>query len=359
MRIEQPIIAIDARLVGGQYTGDSTYWAGLLGGLAASAHGFRIVLFGRSQRPSQVPMCFEWVHLPARNERWWSLVAFPLAAKAMGARAIHAQYSLSPLIRKGGITTIHDVSFFIGPEWFKARDRFLLQRSIPATVRRASRVITVSETSKAELQSYVPSAVGKVVVTPLACPDWIQPVERAEAVRRVSSVGIEGPFLLTVGTRWPRKNMDLAVQAADLLSKELPHKLVITGKQGWGEGELGSVGIATGYVSNEMLSCLYSAADLYVAPSRHEGFGLPLLEAFRCGCPVICSSGGAFPEVAGAGAFVQEGWEPQQWADSIQSMLGDASTLQDLRRRGSEREMRFTWEDCARRTLEVYREVAS
>ncbi|MEZ0326439.1 MAG: glycosyltransferase family 4 protein [Fimbriimonas sp.] len=359
MRSPQPIIAIDARLVGGTHTGDSTYWAGLLSGLSRVQHGFHIVLFGNSQRPEDVSKQFRWIEVPAKNNRYWSMVAFPLAARKAGASVIHTQYSLSPFVGQRGITTIHDVSFLIGPEWFKPRDRFLLSRSIPLAVRRAARVITVSESSKNEIERFIPSANGKVAVTYNACPDWIQSVDRGKAVAAARTLGIDGPFLLTVGTRWPRKNMDLALQAAALLPKNLPHKLVVTGKQGWGATELGSRGVATGYVSNEMLSNLYSAADLYLAPSRHEGFGIPLLEAFRCGCPVLASTGGALPEVAGDAAIIEPDWQPEQWANTIERLLRDTSTLRELRQRGFEREKQFTWQECARRTLEVYREVAT
>jgi glycosyltransferase involved in cell wall biosynthesis len=331
----------------------------LLSGLHELQPDARVLLFSNEDRPAEVPASFSWIKAPAKSSRWWSLVTFPRAARKAGAGVVHTQYSLSPLVRKGGITTIHDVSFFVGPEWFKVRDRVLLQRSIPASVRRAAKVITVSETSRKEIEQFIPAAAGKVVVTPNACPPWISAVPRDQAKRRVAELGIEGPFVLTVGTRWPRKNMDLAIQAADLLPHELAHRLIVTGKQGWGAAELGSRGIATGYVSNEMLSCLYSAADLYLAPSRHEGFGIPLLEAFRCGCPVICSTGGALPEVAGSAAFVEPSWSPEEWSRSIARLLNDTSTLQDLRQRGFQREREFSWKECARRTVEVYREVAS
>jgi glycosyltransferase involved in cell wall biosynthesis len=352
-----PIIAIDARLVGGNSTGDSTYWSGLTAALAAVPSEFRFVLFGDFARPASLPSALAWVHLPSSNSRWWSQVAFPLASRRLGAQVVHVQYSLSPLVRKGGVTTIHDVSFLIGPEWFRPRDRFLLSRTVPASARRAARVITVSESSRREIESLVPASRDKVRVTPLACPDWIQRHDRSEAQGRLRAIGIESPFLLTVGTRWPRKNMQLALDAVQLLPDRLAHKLVVTGKQGWGAEELGARAVATGYVSNELLSDLYSAADLYLAPSRHEGFGLPILEAFRCGCPVICSAGGAFPEVAGDAAIVESSWRPEDWATSIEKLLSDPSTLQDLQQRGREREKQFTWHACAERTLEVYREV--
>lgn len=358
--MEQPIVAIDARLVGGTSTGDSTYWTGLLHGLASLEHGLRFLLLSNRPRPAEIPdsPAFQWICLPARSSRWWSLVSFPLAARRLGARAIHTQYNLSPLVGRMGLTTIHDVSFFIGPEWFKPRDRLLLQRFVPSSARRAARVLTVSETSRRDIERFVPAARDKVRVSPLAAGLGVQPVERDSARQIVSTeLGIEGPILLTVGTRWPRKNMGLALRAAELLGKAAPHRLVVTGKAGWGDEELGTRGIATGFVTDQQLSALYSAADLYLAPSHYEGFGITLLEAFACGCPVLCSPGGAQAEVAGDAAIVEPSIDPEVWSLRIRETLGDSSKLESLRRAGEARSRQFTWKGMASLVCAAYREV--
>src|SRR5271166_47233 len=161
-------VAIDARLVGGTSTGDSTYWTGLLHGFLETASKDSLLFISNAERPPNIPWssCWRWQVAPARSSRWWSLVAFPLAARRSGAAAVHVQYNLSPLVRRNGITTIHDVSFFIGPEWFGAKDRLLLQRFVPAPVRRSARVIAVSETCRREIEHYIPAANGKTAVTP-------------------------------------------------------------------------------------------------------------------------------------------------------------------------------------------------
>lgn len=357
-----PLIALDARLAGGQSTGDSTYWTGLILGLSKVNAKFRFLLFSNARRPASIPESerFTWVRLPSRNNRWWSLVTFPLNARRMGASALHTQYSLSPLAGNSGITTVHDVSFLIGPEWFKPKDRALLKATVPPSARRAARVITVSKTSKSEIERLLPGAESKVRVTYPSSHPLIVPLKRPIARQYVrKNLGIEQPYMLTVGTRWPRKNIQLAVQAANRLPAGLHQKLIVTGKSGWGEqGKEGRV-IESGYLSFETLSALYSAADLYLAPSRHEGFGIPLVEAFLCGAPVLCSSGGALPEVAADAAEVEPTWEADHWARTIEELLLDSSKLEQLRARGFERAKRFTWEETARKTLEVYREVAS
>ncbi len=280
------------------------------------------------------------------------MVSFPVAARKMGASLIHTQYNLSPLA-KTGITTIHDVSFFVGPEWFKARDLFLLRRFVPASARRARRVITVSETSKRDILKYMPGLEGKISVTPLAGALGVKRV----LTPNVDKLGIQGPFLLTVGTRWPRKNMSLALEAVAMLPENLPHKLAVTGHPAWDGAEVSGRSFATGYVSDEELSALYSAADLYLVPSRYEGFGITVLEAFACGCPVLTSSGGSLPEVAGDAAEIETSWDPGSWARSIEAIVGDSGKLESLRLKGLERARGFSWETTARLTEDAYREA--
>lgn len=354
--MSKPVVALDARLVGGSSTGDSTYWTGLLHGLARVSSEFRFLLFSNAPRPPGIPDFFEWVHLPAFSPRWWSLVSFPLAVRKAGADLVHVQYSLSPLVRNG-ITTVHDVSFLIGPEWFPARHRLLLQKTVPASIHRALRVITVSNTSKAEIESKIPLALGKTRVTPLAGHPEVHPKPREESLAWVrNKLGVNDPFLLSVSTRWPRKNMQLAIDAVAQLREPAP-QLVLTGKAGWGDERMTDRVVATGYVDFEALSYLYSAAELYLAPSRHEGFGLPIVEAFTCGCPVLASSGGALPETVGEAGVIEPSWQASDWSASIERLLGDSSNLDELRKRGLERATKFTWEETARKTLEVYREA--
>jgi glycosyltransferase involved in cell wall biosynthesis len=356
--MSHPVIALDARLVGGTWTGDSTYWSGLVHGLSMLKPDLRILLISSDPKPVEVPHeGVEWVHVPARNQRWWSLVAFPLAARRLGAQVVHTQYNASPLLKRGLVTTIHDVSFLISPEWFKPKDRALLTRFVPSAARRASRIITVSETSRVDIECHIPSSGGKVRVTPLAAHPQISRRNANQVERALHGVGLAKPYLLAVGTRWPRKNMNLAVAAVDQLPKALPHRLALTGKAGWGDEQASERVQRLGFVDVETLACLYSGAELFLAPSFYEGFGITLLEAFACGCPVLCSAGGAHPEVAGVAAVVEQSWKPEDWAARIEALVGDSSKLERMRQAGLSRAGEFSWLETARRTVEVYREV--
>lgn len=350
----KPLVAIDATLAYGTNTGDSTYWTGLLSGLRQVEADLDFLLLSEVAAPANAP--FPWQQVSGGNRRWRSLVGMPLAARRAGAKVYHTQYTLSPIAR-GGVTTIHDVSFYIGPEWFKPKDRMLMQRTMPASARRAKKVITVSETSKADIVRHLAVPQSKVIVTYNAAPPWFTPMTREEASPALAGL-VTGPYLLAIGARWPRKNLALAIRAAELLPAALPHKLLVVGKEGWGKEGGGMRTVATGYLPNESLPPLYAGADLFLFPSHYEGFGIPMVEAFASGTPVLSSAGGSLPEVSGGAAEIIDSFEPQDWADTIVRLLGDSSKISEMRRKGLARSKDFSWADTAARTVSVYKEVA-
>lgn len=353
-------IALDASLAYGTSTGDSTYWSGLIEGLSQLSLDLEICFVSPIAEPPEFPASshLRWVHAPAGSSRWWNLVTFPQTVRKLEASIAHTQYSISPLMRTPAITTVHDVSFFIGPQWFSAKNRNLLQLGVRSACRRAKRVMTVSETSKSEIEQYIPAANGKVRAVYNATPSWIQAMDRETARMQVQAeFGVMEPYVLTVGTRWERKNMDLAIRAMSGLRSDLRHRLLVTGKKGASRDGYGERGIATGYVSNRSLSALYSAAELYLAPSFHEGFGIPVLEAFRCGCPVLSSMGGALPEVVANEEAVIRSWETRDWTAKIEQVLSDPSKLKRMSEQGRARERDFSWTSTAEKTLAVYAEV--
>lgn len=353
-------VAVDARLIGGTYTGDSTYWLGLAKGLASRADGVEVVFVANTDRPDGMPWRngFSWLKVPGASQRLWSLVRFPIAVRKCRAQVAHVQYTVSPLLGRSVVTTIHDISFALHPEWFRWSDRAVLNLTVPAAIRRASRVLTVSRTSAREIETRYPHARGRVRVTPLALNPKIRPLDREQACGQVrQKFGIDGPYILTVGTRWPRKNMALAFAACDALPGDMPHRLVVAGKAGWGTETESPRALRTGYVGDDDLSALYSAASLYLTPSLHEGFGLTLLEAFACGAPAVCGPGGALPETAGDAALVLPDYQVATWSEAVRSLLGNSSKLEEMRERGRRRMVDFSWESMAERTLAAYEEV--
>jgi glycosyltransferase involved in cell wall biosynthesis len=181
-------------------------------------------------------------------------------------------------------------------------------------------------------------------------------------------LGIPGPYLLHVGSLQPRKNLTRLLEAFDQIKNTAgPLTLVLAGQRGWEYHrfverirQMGLSGrvILPGYVPDEDLAALYSGALVYVFPSLHEGFGFPVLEAMACGAPVVCANTSSLPELVGDAALTVAPSDVYGLSEALLRLLNDRSLRQDLIKRGFERAAMFTWEACARHTLEVLVEAA-
>jgi glycosyltransferase involved in cell wall biosynthesis len=211
----------------------------------------------------------------------------------------------------------------------------------------------------------------KVVVTPNGVSSQFRPVDRHVAQIAIEkNFKLRAPFILTVGDLQPRKNHAGLLKAFESLMQEypkLPHQLVFVGKETWYSKELhravqnsdmrGRVHFA-GFVDDTDLVQFYGACDLFVFPSFYEGFGLPILEAMACGRAVACSGTTAMMEVADGAGLLFDPTSVSEMAHAMRDILVDAELRARLERLGAQRAAAFSWERAARRTLEVYYEVA-
>jgi glycosyltransferase involved in cell wall biosynthesis len=266
--------------------------------------------------------------------------------------------------------TVHDVSFIEHPEYFAGIRRSQLRLTVGRTVRRAARILTVSEFSRdAILRAYdIPPE--KIRVIPNAANPEFRVIGRERAQKAVRDrLAFDAPFIFSVGDLQPRKNQIGLIAAFSKLLTDCPqlkHHLVLTGKETWFTPKVRdaarSCGFAsrihfTGFVSDEELLELYNACDCFAFPSFYEGFGLPILEAMACGRAVACSNTTSMPEVAdGAGLL----FDPHQTAEitrALKDILLDSELRGRMERLGLQRAASFTWKKSARATLEVYKEV--
>lgn len=294
---------------------------------------------------------------------------FPDAANADGADVAHVQYTVPTRLEMPVVTTVHDISFRLMPRLFPLKHRLLLNLTVPPSMRRAARVITVSESSRRDILRVYRLPAEKVVAIPNAADEWLQPMARTEAEALLRQhYAVETPFVLMVGVLQPRKNLPLAVQAfaQAVLPGKLPHRLVVVGKPGWGMQALQQAmvrwGVSertllTGYVPDEHLPAFYSAAEALMYPSLYEGFGLPPLEAMQCGCPVLVSDIPVMHEVVGEAGMLLAPQDPVVWAQALHTVLTNDWVRQQMRERGFRQAARFSWEETARRTLAVYEAV--
>jgi glycosyltransferase involved in cell wall biosynthesis len=377
-------VGIDCRTALARKTGDRTYTLNLLHGLAQmnlDPAGWRFhLLVDQPDTGGIVPCaaCFQTVVLRAPNSRLWTLAALPLYSRRARLDLVHLHYLAPRFLSCPFVTTIHDVVWSAMPDTFPPLHRQIMARLMPDTARRARRVITVSQASKDEIVRYLRVPTDKISVAYNSVESHYHMVgaARIAAVREKYAIG-GVPYVLSVGVQQPRKNvarLRRAFAQVRAAHPEWPHRLVIAGKKGW-DGKLAepaaedagigdrqsSAGhpppIYIGYVPDEDLPTLYAGATAFAYPSLYEGFGLPILEAMACGCPVVTSDCSSMPEVAGDAAQLVHPFSVESIARGLEIVLGDASRAGELRRRGRERATQFTPERQATATLDVYHSV--
>ena len=264
------------------------------------------------------------------------------------------------------VVTVHDLSFTRRPELFGVRDRLLLGGLVPGSVRRARRVIAVSEFTRDDLIDRYDLPPEQVVAIPNGVAERFRPdPEAAEAAR--ARFGLERPFALFVGALQPRKNATTLVEAFSRLTAAHPElELVIAGGDRGGleavQTRIVAYGLEErvrllGHVPEAQLPGLYGAAALLVFPSLYEGFGLPALEAMACGTPVCASSTTGLGEAVGEAGVTFDPSSPEQIAASMAMVLESEALAGRLREAGIARAARFTWRRSAEATAEVYREA--
>jgi len=346
-----PDVIVDANVLGRQRTGDETHVREILSCLGRDSADLRIAAVAR--QAELVPEGIAGLELVPLNQAARMLWQMPRLLRRERTRLAHFQYVVPPLYRGRAVVTIHDLSYELLPELEDRFDGWALRRLVPPSVRRAERVLTVSEWTKRDIVRRYDVPEEKVVVT-------LNGVGRE--FRPEGPVPSRPGYVLFVGALRPRKDPLGALAAfADL--EDLGLELVMVGPD---KGLLGRVrsaidrlGIAgrvelRGHVGIDELAALYRGADCVVLPSLYEGFGLPVVEAMASGTPVVATSVGAVPEIAGDAAVLVPPRDPIALSEGVRSAL---ARREQLVAAGLERALRFTWEEVARRTASVYRDL--
>ncbi len=305
--------------------------------------------------------------LPARLRAFhyfWELVILPFQIWKDKIELLHSPANIAPsYLPCKSIMTIHDVRpYFFSPDLPRSFT-FIYKRLLPVMVRRAAKVITVSEYSRKAISNVLGLSMDKIAVIPLA-PERYPVLEKAKEEIK-TKYNIED-YLFTLITAIPHKNMDGLIHAYKILTdrqQEVP-QLVIAGIKGlalqkikkqikeWG---LEKKIVFLGFVPDAYLPALYASAKVFVFPSKYEGFGLPILEAMSYGVPVVSSNATALPEVVGDAGLMFNPDDPTAIADTIEHVLRDNVLRKTLVEKGLRRVTEFNWRRVAERTLEEYK----
>jgi len=303
------------------------------------------------------------------RDLWWHQAGALIAARRRGAALLHLPAGLGPVAgRFPVVATIHDVMpIRLAPmfrPWFRRYAGFVM----PRLAQRARAVITVSETAKLEIAEEFQLAPERISVIPHGVDPAFQPLRpgdpRAAEVRR--RYELPETFILAVGSIEPRKNLERLLEAIGLLRSRPRTRdvvLVHSGPEGWHpeqvfrrarELRLDGAARFLGYTPARDLQVLYGLARAFVYPSLWEAFGIPVIEAMACGCPVVTSGLSSLPEIAGDAALFVDPHSVEEIANGVAAVWSDDARRADLVRKGLDRVREFTWERAARATIAVY-----
>ena len=298
----------------------------------------------------------------------WNHVILPLKARRAGVDILIMPANIAPVFSPcPTMVFIPDMLPITHPQHFTFWWGHYARQLMPVSARRSARVLTDSESAKQDIVRLCHVPPEKVVVTYLAASSAFHPVSEAEIAAVKAKYKLNERFILAVCTLEPRKNIKRLIQAYAQQAGLLPPvQLVHAGSKGWfyddilAEAQRSGVADSVsflGHVPLDDLVGLYNAAAVFVYPALYEGFGLPTLEAMRCGCPVITSNTSSLPEVVGEAGLLIDPLDVSQLAAAIQRVLGDAALAETMRRLGLARAGRFSWERTAQETLAACKQI--
>lgn len=288
---------------------------------------------------------------------WWLAFKYPKLEQVTDDCDIYqvSEICQQPTKRKTA-AFIHDLTTLLYPEYHLYKNKFLYKRRFKNIKRHADVVLTNSLHTKCDIIEHLGIEADRIKVTQFGVEERFKPT---------TGTPIEGRYICYLGTIEPRKNLINLMRAFKRLKDEesIPHKLVLIGKDGWfyediyekmREMHLENDVIRMGFVPDKDVPAILSGAELFVYPSFYEGFGLPVLEAMACGTPVVTSRTSSLPEVGGDAVKYCNPTQYKSIAEKLFEFIKSEPEREKYKALGLERAKKFTWENCARKHIEVY-----
>ncbi|MDD5644401.1 MAG: glycosyltransferase family 1 protein [bacterium] len=361
-------IAIDAHCIGKNLAGNNTYTINLVNNLLKLYPRHKWIIYispeGKPFITNNNPNV-KLITLKSKSPLRRYLFEMPKSLRKEKPDVLHIQYHGPFFHNCPTVLTVHDISYEIFPRYFTLPERLRLHFSVPCFIKKANSVITVSEYSRKDMIKKYGLEENKIKTVYNGIDhDFYTEKTSPEDTKLLAEAGIKKPFLLSVGSLQPRKNIEGILLALKKIYKSLPElRWIIAGPEGWLSGgihktfkenpELHSIINFTGYVRPEMLRALYRNALAMIYVPFYEGFGLPVLEAMACGAPVITSNVTSLPEVAGNAAILVNPNNIGEIAESIKKVWLSEKLGREMSQKGMDRARNFSWQKAAEETFSI------
>lgn len=360
-------IAIDIRTAGGERTGKGWYTFHIVSNLLEIDKKNNYILYTKNgiagfERFKNAKMKI----MDHPSAIWHMKVAKDVGSEGADIFFSPSSYITPALMPKSvkTVLTVHDLVAFLFPGTHNKKATLIEKITLKRALKKASHVITVSKNTKKDLLKKFKYKEEKVSIVPCAGAEEFRPMEKDKLGDFIKQTNLPPKFFLAVGTIEPRKNYTGLIKAFAKLNKVHPDvHLIVVGQKGWGYEEffnlirknyLNRKVHTLGYLSNKSLMNLYSLSQALVFPSFYEGFGIPPLEAMRCGCPVIASNTSSIPEVVGDSAILINPENPKEIAAAMAKILKDPELREGFSKKGIEQAKKFSWRTSAEKLLKIF-----
>ncbi len=365
-------------LIPGRVGGSEIYLRRLIGALARIDRENEYIVFTNRENSGTFEMGanFREHHCPVRalirpHRIAWEQLVLPYRARQRRLDVLHSPGFVAPLFCAcPSVITILDLIYLDFPETFPFLARQWMRFLVNHSARRARAIIALSRFSRDEILWGLDVPFWKVQAIYMGGGED-QPLlpSEEEGDRVLKEYGVKQPYILSIAAAHPHKNLGRLLEAYYHFQKnDSRYQLVVVGvkhnhyfhrlERVLDRLELRGKALFTGWITERDKEVIYTRAAMSVFPSLLEGFGLPVLESMRYGVPVACSDLPSLAEVAGEAAYLFDPYSVEAITDSFRNCLGDAALRSRLIEKGKEHAAHFTWEETARRTLEVYRQAA-